>query len=68
MLENDGAPGVGIPAGRALETGHVIYPPEGITPVDPRDRPKDIFDESDDIGVDVIGSRSLDDKAITETI
>jgi hypothetical protein len=42
-----------IPAEHALDTddGH---PPEGGKPVDPRDKPKDILEEPDDSGVDVI--------------
>jgi len=43
-----------IPAEHALDKDDVIDPPEGIKPVDPRDKPKDSLDEPDDIGVDVI--------------
>ena len=42
------------PAEHALDKDDAIDPPEGIKPVDPRDKPKDTFDEPDDIGVDVI--------------
>ena len=41
-----------IPAEHALDKDDVIDPPDGVKPVDPRDKPKDTFDEPGDIGVD----------------
>jgi hypothetical protein len=43
-----------VPREHALDEDDVIDPPEGIKRVDLRDRPKDTFDESDDLGVDVV--------------
>jgi hypothetical protein len=54
MSTIDVVPKKDIPAEHALDKNDLADPPEGIKPVDPRDRPKDTLDEPDDIGVDVI--------------
>jgi hypothetical protein len=41
------------PAAHALDKSDLIDPPEGIKPVDPRDKLRDTLDEPDDIGVHV---------------
>jgi hypothetical protein len=54
MSTIDVVPKKEIRAEHALDKDDVIDPPEGVKPVDPRDKPKDTFNVPDDIGVDVI--------------
>jgi hypothetical protein len=52
-----------IPAEHALDNDVVVYPPEGIKSVGPRDRPKDTFDEPEDLNVDISEAGRLTTKS-----